>query len=392
MNAPDSRLHYMDNLRALAMLAGVAFHAGLAYSILMRPYWPTADVNPSRIVDVVAWFSHLFRMPLFFLVGGFFAAMLVQERGVGGMLGNRLARILLPFVLFWPILHLAMGWLITTAMTHLDTLPPLLMVVKKWMSGPNAPAAPPTLMHLWFLPYLMCFCILVWVVKALEIRWPSRADALLRPAVLSAGWPLLLMAPLFAVPAPMPAPESFFPQWWALMFFGLYFALGYRLFHAPALLDKLAPAAPWLLAAALLAYAVFFELLSLKSPPPSTPWLQLVKAALQAFIGVWMTLCCLVYGKRWLNRGNRVLRYVAESSYWVYIIHLPVLFAVQFLVLPVQAHWTLKFLLSLSATLFIALVSYQVLVRHTVVGRLLNGRRGRERDAGEVGHGAVVQR
>ncbi len=31
----QDRLHYMDQLRALAMLAGVVFHAALAYSPLM---------------------------------------------------------------------------------------------------------------------------------------------------------------------------------------------------------------------------------------------------------------------------------------------------------------------------------------------------------------------
>ena len=38
------RIHYMDNLRALAMLAGVVFHAAFAYSPLMHPLWPAADV------------------------------------------------------------------------------------------------------------------------------------------------------------------------------------------------------------------------------------------------------------------------------------------------------------------------------------------------------------
>ena len=44
MQAGD-RIHAMDNLRALAMLAGVVFHAALAYSPLMHMIWPPADAG-----------------------------------------------------------------------------------------------------------------------------------------------------------------------------------------------------------------------------------------------------------------------------------------------------------------------------------------------------------
>ena len=50
------RFHYMDNLRALAMLSGVVFHAALAYSPLLHPYFPTADRAQSPALDWCIWF------------------------------------------------------------------------------------------------------------------------------------------------------------------------------------------------------------------------------------------------------------------------------------------------------------------------------------------------
>ena len=48
------RLPAMDNLRALAMLAGVVFHAALAYSPLMHPIWPLADAGRSiRVIEAL---------------------------------------------------------------------------------------------------------------------------------------------------------------------------------------------------------------------------------------------------------------------------------------------------------------------------------------------------
>ena len=40
---------------------------------------------------MIAWFVHLFRMPMFFVIAGFFAALLVRKRGIAGMLRNGLA-------------------------------------------------------------------------------------------------------------------------------------------------------------------------------------------------------------------------------------------------------------------------------------------------------------
>lgn len=377
MNTPTiapgdgERVHYMDNLRALAMLAGVVFHAALAYSVLVHPFWPTADAGNSVAVDVAAWFLHLFRMPLFFVIAGFFAAMLVRKRGVGGMLGNRYARILLPFVVFWPIIHLAMGWLTMHAAANVEHPSPVLAMITPWLADPNRPAAPPTLVHLWFLPYLMCFCILVWVVDALEIRAPGRWLRSMTPAVLAIAIPVALVLPLYAVPAPHPAPESLFPQWWALVLYGVYFAFGYQMFHRPELPGRLAPLAPILLCAALIAYAGLCVLLREPQGPGQDPLVHAARAFLEATSGFWMTLVCLVYGKRWLDRSHRILRYVSDASYWVYLVHLPILFAIQYPLLDVDWPWGMKFAVSTLATFAACLLSYHVLIRGTRLGRLL---------------------
>ncbi|MCJ8273843.1 MAG: acyltransferase family protein, partial [Psychrosphaera sp.] len=100
---PDvQRLHYLDNVRALAMFLGVIFHAALAYSPLMHNLWFTTGEQSSAAIDFVNFFTHLFRMPLFFVISGFFALMLIEKRGLSGFVKNRMKRIVLPFVVFFP--------------------------------------------------------------------------------------------------------------------------------------------------------------------------------------------------------------------------------------------------------------------------------------------------
>lgn len=381
MSEANARFHYMDNLRALAMLTGVVFHGALAYSVLAHPFWPTADAGQSLLIDAFAWFFHLFRMPLFFVVAGFFAALLVQKRGIGGMLKNRFMRIILPLLAFWPLVYFSMNWLIRYAIADVQNLSPLLQMIKPWLNNPQAPTAPPTLVHLWFLPYVMCFCILVWVASTLE--WHTHLNGLvtwfdaLTPMKGACLVPLTLMPALFAVPAPFPAPESFFPQWWALLFYGAYFLIGFRLFHQARSLDQLRPYTPRLLLISLMAYAVFFYLLQSKGATKADFFLQAILVLLQAYIGYWMTLVCILFGQRWLDAHHGFLRYIADASYWVYIVHLPLIFAIQIPLMDVHLHWSVKLSISVGATLAIAFLSYHLFVRGRLLGRFLNGNSSR---------------
>jgi peptidoglycan/LPS O-acetylase OafA/YrhL len=69
---------------------------------------------------------------------------------------------------------------------------------------------------------------------------------------------------------------------------------------------------------------------------------------------------------------------VADASYWIYLVHLPLVVWLQVAVAEWPIHWSYKLALVSGVTLGMALLSYDLLVRSTFLGGLLNGRR-RER-------------
>ena len=75
-----------------------------------------------------------------------------------------------------------------------------------------------------------------------------------------------------------------------------------------------------------------------------------------------------------IQKENIIIRYLSDSSYWIYIIHLPLVLVLQFLVREWPINALLKFLLINIATITLLLVSYHLLVRSTWIGWLLNGR------------------
>lgn len=380
----NDRLHHMDNLRALAMLAGVVFHAALAYSPLLHPLWPTADAGNATVVDALAWFLHAFRMPLFFTVAGFFAALLLARRGMAGLFRNRGARVLLPLLIFLPLLTFAMQWLTEHAIDTVEQLSPLLRWLRDYRAQHGELPSLPGWMHLWFLFYLLLFTVLVWVISALEFgaigAWLVKLPVLILPLVLP-----LLQAPILAwVSVPWPAPEFLLPSLWALLYFGSYFALGFLLYRYPDWLERWRPFAPWLLLAAVMAYALLFWLSNDLLNFDTTPLQHFVHALLQACTGLWLTLWCLLAAQRWLHSRSTGMRWLADASYWVYLVHLPVLFALQYPLLDWSLHWALKFVMATLATFALSLLSYQLLVRHSVIGRLLNGSTPAHRRAGKM--------
>jgi glucan biosynthesis protein C len=82
-----------------------------------------------------------------------------------------------------------------------------------------------------------------------------------------------------------------------------------------------------------------------------------------------------------LSRPSARVRYISDSSYWLYVAHLPIVVAGQFALAYIALPPIAEFALLTIATTAALLLSYHWLVRYTWVGRLLNGPRTRPRSS-----------
>ena len=151
------RDHALDALRAAMMLLGIVLHAGLSYTHLpTRPLWPFKDRHTSMLCDAVMMASGLFRMPVFFLIAGYFAARIYGKRGVTGLVRNRARRILVPFVAVWIVTFplVRSGYFFAEA---LDRGEPASMATLIGAFTDSKLYADPYPIHLWFLEYLLIY-------------------------------------------------------------------------------------------------------------------------------------------------------------------------------------------------------------------------------------------
>ncbi len=159
------RIHSLDSLRAIMMLLGVILHSAISYGVFdYGIFWPFKDPNTTHLsFDLLVSFIHKFRMPIFFSVAGFFAALLFYERGQDRMIKNRVQRILYPFLVFTFIIYLPIGPLIKAF--SIETLAGnenALNIALQRLSDPQT-YIPIEVYHLWFLNYLIYYSLLGWI-------------------------------------------------------------------------------------------------------------------------------------------------------------------------------------------------------------------------------------
>jgi peptidoglycan/LPS O-acetylase OafA/YrhL len=86
----------LDALRSFAMLLGIALHASVSFFAFP---WPVHDTHRSDLLPLFVVAVHGFRMPLFFLLSGYFTMLVYRRRGLKSLLEQRFTRIFLPLVI-----------------------------------------------------------------------------------------------------------------------------------------------------------------------------------------------------------------------------------------------------------------------------------------------------
>jgi ABC-type multidrug transport system ATPase subunit/peptidoglycan/LPS O-acetylase OafA/YrhL len=382
------RFHALDAVRGFALLLGVVLHATMSFFLPI----PAQDSSRSAALALLFFVIHTFRMSLFFMVAGFFARMAFHRIGPRAFVKDRARRIVAPMMVGWLLLAPPTLALVILGFTKSfpDGLPAGMDAATNSQEGFP-------LIHLWFLYYLCLLYGLALSIRAGFVAFVdphgqvrARIDTVVRALLSNPLAPIVLGAPLcialtsdpawplwFGIPAP---DQGLLPQFKAIIGFGTAFGLGWLVQRQTSLLDLWR--ARW---AGNLAVAACLSIVCLalagRTPPPNSlafdgpPWARTVFAlTYTASIWYW-TFGLIGAAQRFGNSPSPLRRYLADSSYWVYLVHLPIVFGLQVLVMDWPLHWALKFPLIIATTLVLTLASYHYIVRSTFIGEILNGRK-----------------
>lgn len=141
-NSGMARNYSLDAARGILMMLGAFIHSANIYSV--ADGWLIHDGRGHFFFDLLVKCIHVFRMPTFFWISGFFCAMTFERSGSHGLVRKRLPRILIPLAVTWATLNVAqilfLAWFRDEGLVQAlsDGVP---------------------LFHLWFLVDLMIFIL-----------------------------------------------------------------------------------------------------------------------------------------------------------------------------------------------------------------------------------------
>jgi ABC-type multidrug transport system ATPase subunit/peptidoglycan/LPS O-acetylase OafA/YrhL len=375
--APENRLHALDAVRGFALLLGVAFHAALSFMPGWPPgLWAMNDNSPSHVLSDVAFVTHIFRMSLFFFIAGYFGRLLYQRLGAGAFWANRAKRIAVPLVAGWVVLFplISVIWTIGITKVFGGKLPPM-------PEMPKTPGAFP-LTHLWFLYQLLLTYVGVLAMRALIARLdPDQklrgfVDRMLSGSLRTIPLAFALIAlPMWFYWQGIPTPDqSLIPQIPATVGFGTAFVVGWLVHRSKDALTLIASRTTVHLVLA--SFATVWLMHVMHTEPMASPGNTKTLYALVFGVAVWSWVLGLTGAAlKFLSNYSATRRYIADASYWIYLMHLPVVAAFQIWVGHWPLHWTVKYPFILIASFAILFLSYHYLVRPTFIGQLLNGRK-----------------
>ena len=380
------RYHGLDALRGMAMLLGIVLHAALPYMPNVEEFWPT-DESSSPIINTIFQFIHIWRMPLFFILAGFFANLIISKKSWKNWWGNRFLRIALPIIVFFPVMSATLPWIFKYGETG-DFI--------FFYSDVGQP------FHLWFLWQLMIFVIFtaifrlpyllgVGILKVLNrigLRFIGNvfgeSKSVLSSILFRSRFPIVFIILCSIINLPTQGELIVNP-----IASGLYFVIGYSLYGNASLFTFLKAHWRHYFLAGLVAFTLYVTLESknLVTDIYSTDMkgdeylkaisepFAIITVSIKIICGVLFSYAFIGLSEKRFGAYNPRLRFISDGAYWMYLIHLPIVTLITFVMFNFHMPIEIKFLIAIVMTSTICLGTYKYFVRSTPIGILLNGRR-----------------
>lgn len=317
------REHHWDAIRALLMLLGIPYHVALAYQGGEGQTWIVNAHQGMAGLGAIAEFIHLFRMPAFFIIAGYFAALLLVRRTPGQWLAGRARRLGIPLLAALMLLNPIVNYA-----CELSNFAPG-DAWRSWLNN-SAKSAGYWIRHLWFLIVLLYFCAIAAAASALfpklrgfflsqrRDQWLARnfAMTLAAVALLTGIWEAVSIELFWKAGLATNVPQQLLRIDDALQY-APYFLIGFLVARSMAVRDRVYRLSPGIMAAAVVLTVLALIYAKTLWPP--------YECFVTTVAGIALTQPVIALMRRVADRPSPLVREFVSASFVIYLFHMPIL-------------------------------------------------------------------
>jgi fucose 4-O-acetylase-like acetyltransferase len=368
------RLHFLDWLRVLAFGLLIVYHVGMLYVS-----WGYHIKSP-RLVPGVEWLMvavNPWRLALLFFISGVAASFLCDKLGPAAFARDRLRR-LLPVLLFGmlvvvpPQSYLELRQDGKIAPGYLD------FWLGRYLRGDQSLGITlPTWNHLWFLAYLVVYCLVfatsTWAAARRSRRGPASRLPTLALALAPGAW--MALANVLAEER-WPETRALVDDWAGHLRWAGLFALGVLVAKRPELWELLRRRTGAIVGAAAASLGLFLGIRSAIHAEVIGPAFDGVAYGLGEGMYGWLAMLCLMaVAARWWNRPSAALRYLTVAVLPVYALHQTLIIVTAWTLFPLRWPLAAEATAIVAATALGSLAIYELAIRRVAFLRALFGLR-----------------
>jgi glucan biosynthesis protein C len=354
-----SRLFFIDHLRSALVILVVLHHVALVYGASLEGYYyvepPFTEPLAFLALLVFALFNQGWFMGVFFLLAGYFTPGSFDRKGSGSFLKERLLRLGIPLVIFYfalsPISFI--GYYLMPASLTGITNP--LTWQSFWQAYPNFIGLGP----LWFVAMLLIFSFgyAAWQLVTGKQASASMSESS-SPSYLGIGVFILALALVsYLVRIIIPLGQSvlqfptlaYLPQYLSFFILGAVASRRNWLRTLPGSMGAVGFVAAVVAAVFLFPLAFSGQLFSLElsealdNAMGNGHWQSAVYALWDSIFAVGLSLGLITLFHRFINGRGGFGRFLAQHSYTVYIIHIPIVVFLAYALREIQLESLPKF-------------------------------------------------
>lgn len=387
----EKRLVELDWLRVLVFALLIFYHVGMLYAENWG--WHYKSSYSSKFLTNIMLWSNQWRMSLLFFISGAAVSFLLAAQPRWHFIFKRVAILLLPLLFGMLVIVVPQVYVEANSKGIID-VPNFWHFWYIYLDQHSVEFADHktigsmhlTWNHLWFLPYLLAYTLIIWAVYPLTMA--NSLTSLRRWCINKTSMPVVILLPIlmsYAIGALLvekhPVTHNFVHDWFNHARSLLVFLMGFILVRMPFIWFRFASLRWHFLFMAMVTYA--YILFSFNGGSldgffgDSSKVAKTINRVFWTANGWFWMLALIAWSQYLFTKTNPVLRYLNSGVYCFYILHQTLIIVIAYYLVPKKLGGFVEPFLIISAVVVSCLVLFDAIRRIPMVPILFGIQRGR---------------